>query len=159
MRFSIIIIILLLSECCVAQNIKTPDEQFVQIYLHYGYHNEINTFEQTLLKDLVPDTVRIPFCFTKREQEIILTNAERFNFFSFPDTVNKQPNEDISPDFGQQILRIRVGNKDKTIVWFEPHDKKFKYYSLLIELKNLIIDIVVSKLEYKALPPTKSGYQ
>ena len=159
MKFSTIILIVSLSGCSVAPNNKIPDEQFVQVYLHYGYHDEINTFEQTLQKDLVPDTVRIPFWFTKREQEIILTNAERFSFFSFPDTVYKQPNEDIAPNFGPQTLRIRVGNKDKTIVWFEPHDKRFKYYSLLIELRNLIIDIVVSKPEYKALPPNKGVYQ
>jgi hypothetical protein len=159
MRLSITIIVLLLSGCCVAQNNNTPDEQFVQVYLHYGYHDEINTFEQTLQKDLIPDTVRIPFWFTKREQEIILTTAERFSFFSFPDTVYKQHNVVIAPDFGPQMLRIRAGNKDKTIVWFEPHDKRFKYYPLLIELRNLIIDIVVSKPEYKALPATKGGYQ
>ena len=151
--------VLLLSGCRVSSSNGTPDEQFVQVYLHYGHYDEINTFQQTLQKDLIPDTVSIPFWFTKREQEIILTTAERFYFFSFPDTVYKQPNEDIAHDFGPQTLRIRVGNKDKTIVWFEPHDKKFKYYSLLIELRNLIIDIVASKPEYKALPPTRGGYQ
>ena len=159
MRLPTIIIVLLLSGCCGAPNNKNSDEQSVQIYLHYGYHDEINTFDETLQKDLVPDTVRIPFRFTKREQEIILTTAERFSFFSFPDTVFKEPNVDMFPDHGPQSLRIRVGNKDKTIVWFEPHDKRFKYYPLLLELKNLIIDIVESKPEYKALPPTKGGYQ
>ena len=159
MKFSAISLVLLLFGCCASLCDKTPDEQFVQVYLHHGYYNDINTFDQTLQKDLVPGTVRIPFWFTKREQEIILTNAERFYFFSFPDTVYKQPNEDTDPDFGAQTLRIRVGNKDKTIVWFEPHDKRFKYYPLLIELRNLIIDIVVSKPEYKELPSTKGGYQ
>lgn len=158
MKFSPITLALLLFGCCALRSDKTPDEQFVQIYLHYGFGDEINTFQQTLQKDLVPGTVTIPFSFTKREQEIILTNAERFRFFNFPDTVNRQTDETIQPDAGAQTLRIRVGDKDKTIVWFEPHDRRFKYYPLLIELRNLILDIVVSKPEYKALPPAKGGY-
>ena len=65
----------------------------------------------------------------------------------------------IAPDFGAQTIRIRSGAYDKTVVWFEPHDKNFKDYPLLVDLKSLIISLVISKPEYQALPPTKSGYQ
>ncbi|MDP1994235.1 MAG: hypothetical protein Q8K40_03215 [Ignavibacteria bacterium] len=120
----------------------------------------MNTFEQSLTKDLIPDTIKISFWFTKREQEIILTKAERIGFFNFPDTIFAKPNETQLPDYGAQTLRIKFGNKDKTVVWFNPVDElRFKYFVLLRELKILILDIVESKSEYKALPERKGGYQ
>lgn len=148
---------------CSVQPIKTiklHDEQFVQIYIKWGSYDELNTFEETLVKDLIPGTVKIPFWLTKREQEIILTTAERVYFFSYPDTVKSLLGVSISPDHGSQVLRIKAGDKDKMIIWHEPVDRQlFKYYPLLKELQNLIINIVKSKPEYKTLPPTKGGYQ
>jgi len=135
------------------------DKQAVQIYLKWNTADVLDTFHGELQKDLVMDgTVRIRFWLTKREQEIILITAERFRFFSYPDTVNRQPDEQIEPDPGPQVFRIKTGNRDKSIVWFEPHDKRFKYYQLLMQLRNLVVDIVASRPEYRALPESRGGY-
>ncbi len=90
-------------------------------------------------------------CLTPREQEIILLTARRLKFFAFPDTVYPQRDVTISGNTAAHVLRIKVGNQDKTVVWFEPPEKSFKFYPLLIDLQNLIVDIVASKPEYSAL--------
>ena len=90
-------------------------------------------------------------CLSPREQEIILRTAERLRFFSFPDTIYPQRDVTISGNTAAHVLRIKVGNRDKSVVWFEPPEKSFKYYALLIDLQNLIVDIVASKPEYNAL--------
>jgi hypothetical protein len=48
------------------------DPQVLQIYMHTGYRDDVDTFRGFLQKDLVPGTVTIPFWFTTREQEILL---------------------------------------------------------------------------------------
>ncbi|MFA5835308.1 MAG: hypothetical protein WDA22_17645 [Bacteroidota bacterium] len=146
--------------CSTSHIDKGNDIQEVKVHLHHGYYDDVNTFEQSLTKDLIPDTIKISFWFTKREQEIILTKAERIGFFNFPDTFFAKPNEMQLPDYGAQTLRIKSRNKDKTVVWFNPTDElRFKYFVLLRELKILILDIIESKPEYKILPERKGGYQ
>jgi len=154
------LICILFVGCCGALSDKDYEPQLVQIFLHHGQLDEVNTFEETLTKDLIPGTVKTSFWFTKREQEIILSTAERYGFFNFPDTILAKPDITIRPDHGAEILHIKEGSRDKTVVWFYPPDQeKFKYFSLLIELRNLILNIVESKPEYKVLPPRKGGYQ
>lgn len=151
-----------LTGCCPSRSLvegQDHDPQILQIYVHMGYHDDIDTFQGFLQKDLVPDTVRIPFWFSTREQEIILDKLERNRFFSFPDTIHQKPNEIQSPDFGAQMIRVKYGHKEKSVVWFEPPEKRFKYYSPLLAIRDLIYDIAVSRPEYKALPPAKRGYQ
>ncbi|MCK9209873.1 MAG: hypothetical protein M0P61_03440 [Ignavibacteriaceae bacterium] len=160
MRNLFILMLVIFVGCSTSYFDKEDEPQLVEIHLHYGHYDDVNTFEKSLVKDLIPGTVKISFWFTKREQEIILSKAERIGFFKFPDTVFAKPNVTISPDYGTQTLRIRVGDKDKTVVWFLPPDEvKFKYFVMLRELENLIIDIVESKPEYKVLPKRKGGYQ
>jgi len=99
---------------------------------------------------------------TTREQEILLTKIENAGFFSFPDTIHKSPNVIQQPDHGAQILRIKYKDQDKTVVWYYPIDTKaeYKFFKYYIEgIKQLLYDIIVSKPEYKALPPVKGGYQ
>ncbi len=140
--------------------IDTPDhdEQILQIYIHTGFHDEIDTFSGYLQKDLVPDTVRIPFWFSTREQEIILDKMERCRFFSFPDTIHPRRDVSQSPDPGPQQIRVKYRGKDKAVVWYEPAERSFKFFPVLLEIRTLIWDIAKSRPEYKALPEPKGGY-
>jgi hypothetical protein len=148
--------------CCPCLNLaerQHHDPQILQIYMHTGYRDEIDTFQGFLQKDLVPDTIRIPFGFTTREQEIILSKLESSRFFSFPDTIHAEPNVTESPNGGAQILRVKYADKDKAVVWFYPPERSSKFFSLVLAIRNLIYDIAVSRPEYKALPQPKAGYQ
>ena len=57
----------------------------------------------------------------------------------------------MSGNTSAHVLRIKVGKRDKSVVWFEPPEKSFKFYPMLIDLQNLIVDIVASKPEYDAI--------
>ncbi len=135
------------------------DEQFIQIFFHHGLFNELDTFHGTYQKDLVADgTIKTTMWLTKREQEIILTKLENYRFFTLPDTIPKQRNVIISPDMGIQILKVKYGDTVKTVVWHETAEQNdvSKYY--IDEINSLLIDIIVSKPEYKALPPVNGFY-
>ncbi|HEY9165240.1 MAG TPA: hypothetical protein VIS48_03665 [Candidatus Kryptonia bacterium] len=155
---------LLFAGCCLFSSSSegSHDVQFVQIFLHTGALDELDTFHGTYQKDLIPGTVKTTMWLTTREQEIIATALERYKFFSLPDTIYKFPaNETISPNLGTQVLRVKYNGKDKTVVWdsgleLATHNK-YKYF--IESITQLIGDIVASKPEYKALPPAKGGYQ
>jgi hypothetical protein len=135
------------------------DDQFMQIYFHYNFQEELDTFKGTYQKDLVIDgTVKTTMWLTTREQEIILTKLENIRYFSFPDTLYRQPGVWQSPDGGPQVLRIKYGSLDKKIVWYDTSDPRDMERYSIESIKNLIYDIIVSKPEYKALPPTRGGY-
>lgn len=152
---------LLITGCCVFSSSSegSRDVQFVEIFMHTGKLNELDTFHGTYQKDLIHGTVKTTLWLTTREQEIIAAALDNYRFFSLPDTVYKRPaNEGVTPDIGLQVLRIKYGNQDKTVVWDSPIDPHNKSKYFIENITRLIWDIVTSKPEYKALPPTKGGY-
>ena len=148
-----------LTSCsCISHLVGGHDKQFLQIYYHCGV-TLIDTFHGIYRKDLVPGSATTTMWFTTREQEILLTNLERFRFFSLPDTLYATPNVHMEPNPGEQILRVKCGNREKTVVWYSPIDPKYKGASYYIgHIMDLLIEIIVSKPEYKVLPTTKGGY-
>ena len=160
MKYLLLLLSFFAIKCINFQAQEGTEQQLLQINLQEGAYDDVNTFEGTLVKDLIPGTVKIPFWFTKREQEIILTKAEDINFFSFPDTLQPEPNVVVTPNLGPEVIRLKIRDKDKTVVSFYPVEDKYKkYIDSFTQLKDLINDIVESKPEYKALPPRKGGYQ
>jgi len=146
----------LLSSCSVfCPCSKTDhDPQFIQIYYRFHALEELDTFNGTFQKDLVPGSATATMWFTTRDQEIILFKLEQIHFFAFPDTIYSLPNQIVTPNLGPSILRIKYKNLDKTLVWYYPND-----YNQLDDLRELFYNIIFSKKEYKALPPQKSYYQ
>lgn len=145
-------------------NIPTePEEQFVQIYFKYGYKNILNTFENVYQKDLVLDgIIQVPFWLTEEEQNNILDKANDLYFFSMPDTFDYSSSNDtlvyISPNPGQQILRIKFEGKDKSTLWKYPVVQNDLQLNNLFKLRKFIINIIESKPEYRKLPPSRGGY-
>lgn len=149
--------------CCPSSSSthRDHDVQFLQILTRAGKFDMLDTFHGTYQKDLVPGVAKTTMWLTTREQEIILTALERYNFFSLPDTLYRRPaGEAIFPDFGTQMLRVKYNGKEKTVVWDSGIELlPLKKYAPSIEkIMDLITDIVVSKPEYKALPPAKGVY-
>ena len=159
----IIPFILLLLVLC-NKNPVIPEEQFIKIHFHYGFGNELNTFEQTYQKDLVLDgSVKIPFWLTAEEQEQIISKVQTVNFFQFPDTICYNSETDsftvaiVEPNPGRQFLRILYQEQDKTVNWYLPLPDN-EYSISLLELIEHIISIIESKPEYQSLPPVRGGY-
>ena len=132
------------------------DQQFIQIFFHHAMHDELDTFNGTYTKDLIPGKVTTEMWLTTRDQEILLTKAEAIGFFELPDTLNRESGIGEFPDFGAQTIRIKHGPRDKTVVWFETTRDKRRF--VVEDLRRLLIDIIRSKPEYKALPPAKGAY-
>ena len=146
------------------KKVLEPDPQFLKIHFHYGFANELNTFEQTFQKDLGLDGTAITdFWFSTEEQERILVKVETINFFNFSDTVGYNPGVDsiaviIEPHPGWQFLRAKHENRDKTVYWYDFYNYEDKYSTPLMELTSLIIEIIESKPEYQNLPPAGPMY-
>ena len=160
--FGFLILFGLLISSCQDSPVE-PDPQFVQIYLKYGFRNELNTFENTYQKDLVLDgTIKVNFWLTEDEQNKILEQANSVNYFAMRDTFKYLSPDSliviISPDPGEQILRINYQSKDKTTVWSYPTPENDEEFNDLLELRQFIITIIESKPAYKLLPPASGGY-
>jgi hypothetical protein len=160
--FLFITFIIVLAGC--REEIIFTDPQDLRIQYHYGFKNELNTFDKTYQKDLVMDgTVKTTFWLTSDEQEQILSKANSIKFFQFPDTIPYQKMPDgtrvtFDPDPGPQFLRIEYQNMVKKIVWFYPINYENEYTQPLLELTKLLEQIIKSKPEYKKLPPARGGY-
>ena len=164
MNHKIFIVLLLFSLCFTScqDTIVEPENQFVQIYMNYGFKNELNTFKNTYQKDLVLEGVKkVRFWLTEEEQNKILEKANIVNYFSMPDTFKYNPQDSINviinPDPGEQILRIKYMSKDKTTIWTFPILESKTDFNNLLELRQFIITIIESKPEYRKLPPSRGG--
>jgi hypothetical protein len=140
-----------------------PEDQFVQIFLKYGFKNKLNTFENTFQKDLVRDgVIKVKFWLTAAEQNKILEKANSVYYFSMPDTFKNVSPDSIevhfNPNPGEQTLRIKYQSNDKTTIWTYPLLENNKQLDDLMELRQFIIGIIESKPEYKNLPPANGGY-
>jgi len=163
----LLLVMLLLSWSLIiagcSKTITQPDPQLLKIHFYYGFGNQLNTFEQTYTKDLVLDGyITVDFWLTEAEQERIGTKLGAVDFFSFPDTLIYQMGHDsivvrMEPDPGWQFLRIADENRDKIVYWRYPLPEGNELVQRLVKLKNLIIDIIEAKPEYKKLPPTRGG--
>jgi hypothetical protein len=163
MRLFIIFAVSLLVTSSYAQSPNSKrehDPQFIQIFFHFGKFDELDTFHGTYQKDIVPGIAKTTMWLTTREQEIILTKLERLRFFSLPDTVIHLPqNQRISPNLGQQVLRIKYKDMERIITWDFGVGTGQKVMYFIKGIEELLYDIIVSKPEYIALPPAKGGYQ
>lgn len=148
-----------LSGCDQGVEPPKPDEQFVKLLFRYGFGNRLDTFHGTYTKDLILDgSITIPFWLTKAEQDSVLTQLEQADFFNLPDTISALEGVIIQPDPGLQLLRVQLGGRVKTVVWFPPVDQELKVGQSVLQLFKSIETIIQAKPEYKTLPPTRGGY-
>lgn len=160
--FGLLTLIGLIFSSCQDSSLE-PDPQFVQIYLKYSFKNELNTFENTFQKDLVMDgTIKVKFWLTENEQNEIFEKAHSVNYFAMRDTFKYTSPDSIniiiSPDPGEQTLRIKYQSEDKTTVWLYPPLENDEEFNHLLDLRQFIIAIIESKPAYRLLPPAKGGY-
>lgn len=136
------------------------DSQFVQIYFKYAFKNELDTFDKTYQKDLIFDgEIKVYFWLTTEEQNKILQKVNEIRFFDLPEYFPRVSNIQVMPDAGEQVLRIKYLQHDKTIIWFSfPLDEDNLELNQLKELASFIQEIIENKPEYKKLPPSNGGY-
>jgi hypothetical protein len=143
---------------------KVNDTKFVLIDYKYGFKNELNTFNDTFIKDIKGrGRIKIKLHLSNSEQDEIINMALRIGFFKMPDTLNVNDqqadifNDSVIVKENIQSLRIRYKNLDKKIIWrgiLPYNNSKAKG---LAELTYLIKSIIESKQVYKSLPAMNSG--
>jgi hypothetical protein len=119
----------------------------------------IDTFNGTLTKDLILDgSVTIPFWLTTSEQESLLEELDRADFFNLPDTLLSIPGVALEPNPSPDFLRVVANGKNKVVIWSYPIDLATANGQSVMRLSTAIRNIVESKPEYKQLPPARGGY-
>lgn len=146
--------------------------QPIDIICHTGHNgeNQLDTRVGTFRLDRVtaPDTTT-RLTLTQTEKLTILSYADSIGFFDYPHELTAVPElvdstydmyrtYDIQP-CGHNTLLISAGDRQNHVKWdncTEPQDERHKP---LNELVRMIIDMVVAKPAYKALPGPIGGYQ
>jgi len=138
-----------------------PDPQFVKFQFKYDFGNIVDTFNGTLTKDLILDgSIRIPFWLTTMEQEALLTELARADFFNLPDTILALSRGGVvsEPNPGPNFLRVQTERHEKNVVWFYPLDLSDPNSQTVRKLSTAIWRIIESNAQYKRLPPARGGY-
>jgi hypothetical protein len=157
------VLLLILFIACERKYPTEPEVQFIKIHFHYGFENELNTFELTYQKDLVMDgTIKTSFWLNQKEQNKIVEKIQAINFFDFPDTIKYGESDSIriyvSPNPGRQFIRIKYQQFDKTVNWFSPLPESNSCTPILKDLMTFIIQIIEVNPEFEKLPPVQGGY-
>ena len=138
-----------------------PNDFGFSIQFGVGKSNEINTFEDTVTKDLITDgTVTADVTLTDEEMDGIYEKMKEVNIVEpknfTPEPINgtictKEPHEE---DEWKITINGETITHSVSGAYCEPtNDAK-----QLIELRNYVFSIIRSKEEYKELPESKGGY-
>jgi hypothetical protein len=122
------------------------------VYFEYGFGNTLDAFSGTFTRHTFEDQdTTVTLSLTKEELWKVFSMAISIGFFSFPDTVLAHPGSDYSPNPGPDKLRIKVGDRDRTVVWYYPIDGAWPHGETLLALSEYIQHLVESKEQVKAL--------
>lgn len=145
--------------CCAADHSEIPDPQFIRVDFRYGFRNIVNTFDGLLTKDLVLDgTITVPFWLRTEEQQAILDELDREDFFALPDTIASVAGTVSDPNPGLQTLRIGARGMTKTVVWQLPVDTGSVSAHHILRIAARIQSVVESSARYPQLPAPRGGY-
>ena len=143
---------------------KVNDSKFVLIDYRFGFNNEINTFNDTFIKNFTGrGKIKIKLHLSNLEQDKIINKALRIGFFDMPDTLNinnqyfEKYSDSTVAEVNIQSLRIKYKNFDKKIIWNEVLPYNNPETQKLAELTFLIRKIIEAKPAYKSLPAINSS--
>ncbi|MEK4485418.1 hypothetical protein MHH81_07395 [Psychrobacillus sp. FSL H8-0484] len=120
--------------------------------------NVINTYEDTVTKDLVADgTVTTNLTFTTEEMDKIYQKMKEINITGKKNT-NPQTNCLRIP-FSEDEWEITINGGVITHTVSEQYCSETSDDKQLIELRNYVFSLVKNKDEYKKLPEAEGGYR
>ena len=145
----------------IYRDYTNADRQFLKIYFQYGFRNKLDTFERVFQKDLIEDgTITIPFWLTTSEQDSIQAKMNSIDFFSLPNEIPAQRGLAVTPSAGDRHLLIQLDDTHtyKLITLSYDADTTNSSCKRFMELEKLLVRIIESKPEYKALPNAHGFY-
>jgi hypothetical protein len=123
----------------------------------------LDTYQGTYTKDMVMDPdITIELTLSQEEMDSIYQKMVEIDFFKYPDEFSVSVPEgerkaEVTP-YSTYFFQVTYGEKTKELLWHDkimnPDEKADKLKGLI----NIIINIIESKEEYKALPKANGGY-
>jgi hypothetical protein len=156
----IAIVLLAISGCGVKNTMpdEMPNDFAFSVQFGVGSKNEINTFDDTVTKDLVVDgtiTKKIPL--KKEEIKRVYQKMKQINVLE-PKELEPKKKSCMQTPYGEDKWEIELNGETITFYLSEEYCKPTRDAKQLIELRNYILDIVLNKDEYKKLPEPSGGY-
>lgn len=136
---------------------KPKDFNFV---FNYGVNakNQLDTVKGTYTKDMVLDPlITTDLKLSDEEMSTIYSEMKKINILAYPENFNPKTNVSQTP-FSTYSIKIITSGIEKNIVWKDENVAETKDAVQLRELFKKIVDIIMSKEEYKKLPDAKGGY-
>lgn len=141
---------------------EMPNDFNFSVQFGYGKKNEINTFNQTITKDLIVDgTVTTSISLTEEEMKDIYEEMNKLDLEKpkefIPKPVNgtvcqREPHEDDE-------WNITINNENFTFNIPGQYCEPSEDAKQLLELRNYVFGIVKTKAEYQSLPEPSGGYE
>ncbi|MDQ0888872.1 hypothetical protein QFZ81_003960 [Paenibacillus sp. V4I9] len=131
--------------------------------VRFGYgevtKNEINTYQDTVTKDLImKGTAKANITFTTEEIRSIYEKMREINVFGMKELVPTNMNCSSIP-YNEESWKISVAGEIKTITWSDKNCDVTSDAKKLLELRTFIQQIVAGKDAYKQLPKAEGGYE
>lgn len=130
--------------------------------VRFGYgtvnKNEINTFQDTVTKDLIMNgTASAQITLTKEEMRSIYNQMREINIMG--EKVLAAANQTCERvPYSEDIWEININGETKTLTWTDRFCTQTSDMEQLLELRNFVDQIVKTKEEYKKLPESEGGY-
>ena len=156
------ICVLLVSAC--SNNTGPAEKREFDLSFRYGVlaRNELNTFNNSITKDLVLDgTVTMPLVLKPSDLARVESKMQSIDFYSYPDTFMVKIVTGGAIGFSPANtyeLNVFSHGRRKSLYWSDCIVTADSQAVKLRELIALIREIVESTPEYKQLPPARGGY-
>lgn len=135
-----------------------PEDFNFAIQFGIGKKNEINTFENTVTKDLILDgTATTEINFTKEQMNNIYKKMKEINILETKKFTPKSDNC-VQQPHGEDEWKIRIDGRMVTVFISGKYCTTTNDARQLIRLRDYIFNIVKNKPEYKQLPNSKGMY-
>jgi len=156
----LLIIFSILAGC--SSSSKLPDEMPKDFNFIFSYgvnaKNQLNTLKGQFTKDMVLEpSVTTNLKLSDEEMKSIYKEMIKINILSYPDKFEPKSNMYQTP-FYTYSLKIIYNSMEKNIFWEDENASKASEAVKLRKLFDNIVQLIISKDEYKKLPPAKGGY-
>ena len=134
---------------------KPKDFNFV---FNYGVNskNQLDAGKDQYTKDMaIEPSVTTDLKLSDEEMNSIYSEMKNINILNYPENFNPKSNV-IKAPFQIYSIKIIIEGKEKNIYWKDDSGSKAKEVIQLRQLFEKIQEIIISKDEYKKLPPAKS---
>jgi len=130
--------------------------------VRYGYSevnkNEINTFLDTVTKDLITNgTASAKIAFTTEEMRSIYEKMREINIMGTKELKPSTIGCERIP-YGEDSWEVSINGEAKTFTWSEKYCDLTNDAKQLLELRQFIHQIVVGREAYQKLPEAEGGY-